>query len=946
MLSIRSTLILSFGGITLAGMLALSFGIHDRARQMLIDASVRGAQQTAHAQSERIAEWVEGNDKELALLSELDVVRDFEPKEIRPLLMRRISSRKDLSGLFYVTPTGMIWNSLAPDKTWNVSNTDYFQKLMIRGDTASFITSATKDKADGLQKVFLIRAIYTKNAETMGLLGTGLRLDRLGEIVSAGALKDSYSWLVDRNGLVLSHPNPDYILSLNILQNAKNFGFTGLEHLRKPILARETGQGEFIGPNGEKRMVVFTPVPGNSGWVFGISIPVNKLTIQANQLLQRLAYIFGLILMLMVALIWLLARRISNPIELLAQHTRRLAEGHFSERLSLPASTEHEIGELANYFNHMADSIDSMMQNLLESERTTALANAELALRRDALISSEERYQLAIEAANDILWDMDIQHGTATISSRWEALYGMPVSTPNEWIQALRALVHPDDYASAGLRLQAHLRGDTSFFQCEFRLRLKTGEMNWRLCRGQAMRNAEGEVIRLCGSLTDIHEQKESEYKIHHMAFFDSLTGLPNRWMFLERLDEALARGAGDWQGALLFMNLNRFKTLNDLYGHQEGDELLRQVAQRLDAMRPAGATFARLGGDEFVFLLPDIPGEAVLHEMTEGLLRFLRAPFVTPQREHRLTASIGIALFPHDSLDPSELMRKADMALHAAKESGRNDWRVFDPAMFARIQRKNETEQALRQALQQGEFSLHYQPQLDLTTGRICAFEALSRWTRPGIGFVSPVEFIPLAEETGLILALGDWVLKTACTQLAQWRSEGHDHLEIAINVSSLQLKKEFAERVAVILQETGVPADRLEIEITESVLMQSFTDNMATLEALRQLGVRMSLDDFGTGYSSLSYLRQLPIQTVKIDKSFVDDLTEDPVTRHIVKSIISLSHGLNLRVVAEGVETAEQLAMLQADRCEIIQGYYVDRPLTAAAAGALLNSCKTRSN
>lgn len=937
MLSIRNSLSLSFGGAMLIGMLVLGFSGYEQARQLLTSTAIRGTEQTAVVQSQRISEWVAGNEKELALLAELDVIRGFEPEKIQPLLIQYSNNRKDLSGLFYVTPQGQVWSTLAPTGYHNAGNNAHFRNMLSRKASHDLYSDVEIDPADGIAKVFLLKTIHTPHDEVAGLLGTGLRLDRLTEITNQVPVKGSYGWLINRDGLILAHPDEQVRLNFNILDGDK-FGYQGLKSIGQHMREGKSGQGRIVTPTGENRLVVFTPVPGNSGWSYAISIPTQIIQAEAGTLIQKQILALGGLLIPMFVLIWFLAKRISKPIELLAQQTHRLADGHFSERLILASGTEKEIRHLADDFNQMAVSIGNMMNNLLESERSTAAANTELAHHRDALIASEARYQLAIEASNDILWDIDFLHQTTLISSRWEALYGPPATTPQSWLDMLQHLVHPDDWHDFKQHFHDLMHGFSHVFQSDFRLRLKDGNYRWRRARGQALCDEQGKVIRLCGSLTDIHEQKENEQKIQYMAFHDSLTGLPNRWLFLERLDQALQADCGPWQGALLFMNINRFKTLNDLYGHQEGDALLRQIAKRMDSLHKEDATFARLGGDEFVLLLPHVPNAEALQEVADAMLRFVRAPFSTGQHDYRLTASIGISLFPQDGNDPSELMRKADIALQVAKDAGRDGWRLFDSIMYERIQHKNETEQALRQALQQNEFALHYQPKMRLADSRICGFEALLRWTRPGIGPVAPVEFIPLAEETGQIVELGSWVLKTACTQLAEWRRAGHHHIHVAVNVSALQLKQGFADKVARVLVQNGLPAESLEIEITESVLMQSFSDHMSELVSLRELGVHIALDDFGTGYSSLSYLRQLPIQTVKIDKSFIDDLIDNPTTRHITGSIISLAHGLGLEVVAEGVEYLEQLSLLKEAGCEMGQGYYIDRPLPASAASELL--------
>ncbi|SFN24560.1 PAS domain S-box-containing protein/diguanylate cyclase (GGDEF) domain-containing protein [Formivibrio citricus] len=937
MLSIRNTLILAFGGLILAVMIPLGMLVHGEARRILVEATLHNTQQTVALQSQRIAEWLDGNEKELALFSELDIIREFSPDKIRPYLQRKISARKDFQEIFYATPSGKAWSTQTPQQTFDVSDRDFFKAILKEQKSDTLLSTAEHGKEDGNGRFFIVRAIFSPTTERIGLLGASIRLAVLNQLVTPANFHDGYGWLIDRSGQIIAHPQSQLRLKLNVTRTPQTDGFVGLDSIGKRMLAGETGHGEITTQDGEKRLVVFTPVPGNSGWSYAQSIPTGSLFAPVKQLSVLIALTVCVALLGVIALVWALSRRISKPIELLATHTHRLSQGHFSEHLEFPDRTSREIRNLIDDFNRMAGNIDTMVNNLLVSERSTALVNAELASQQKALLESEERYRLAMDAANDILWDLDLQNGKAVISKRWEELHAFPIQTPDDWFGALRELVHPEDWPATQKKLDATLAGRTALFQAEFRLKLKNERMVWRLCRGKALKDAEGRVTRICGSISDIDEQKESHNKIRQMAFHDSLTGLPNRWYFMECLRNALA-GEKPQGGALLFLNINNFKTLNDLFGHQEGDALLRLVASRLNDLCHENSTLARLGGDEFVMLLLDVPDEKTLSESIEGLLRFMRAPFDTRLREHRITVSIGVSFFPHDGTEPSELLRKADMALQAAKDTGRNSWKMFDPKMFERVRYRGEMEQALRQALHSREFELHYQPQLDIASGRILGFEALCRWTRPDYGPVSPAKFIPLAEETGHIQALGEWILKTACFQLAQWQRAGFGHVELAVNVSALQLKDGFTERLKSMMENAGITPERLEIEITESVMMQSFHNQLAILDELRAIGVRISLDDFGTGYSSLSYLRQLPIQTVKIDKSFIDHMEQDETTRHITESIISLSHGLKLRVVAEGVETVSQLQMLREAGCEIAQGYHIGKPMPPGEAEKML--------
>ncbi|SDM11077.1 PAS domain S-box-containing protein/diguanylate cyclase (GGDEF) domain-containing protein [Oryzisolibacter propanilivorax] len=456
-------------------------------------------------------------------------------------------------------------------------------------------------------------------------------------------------------------------------------------------------------------------------------------------------------------------------------------------------------------------------------------------------------------------------------------------------------------------------------------------ESRWTLVRGE---HGQPDVVLAINS--DIGQRKASEREIQRLAFFDTLTGLPNRLQLLERLGDALlAARQGGHGGALLFIDLDNFKTLNDTLGHEQGDLLLQIVARRLSGCAHSGDTAARLGGDEFALLLPELAGSqeqrlAQARQRGEQVLTALAAPYGLSGYQVRSTPSLGIALFDGDAATVGELLKQAEMAMYEAKRAGRHTLRFFDPAMQRAVAERAQLEADLREALAQGEFLLAYQPVVD-GAGAVLGVEALARWAHPRRGMVSPATFIPLAEETGLILPLGRWVLSTACQLLAEWqRTPRCAHLTMAVNVSARQFRDVgFVQEVVRVLDETGAPAHRLKLELTESVLVEDLQATIATMAALRAHGVGFSLDDFGTGYSSLAYLKRMPLDQLKIDQSFVRDLLEDASDAAIVKTIIALADSLDLQAIAEGVETAAQRDWLAAAGCRHFQGYLFSRPL-----------------
>jgi diguanylate cyclase (GGDEF)-like protein/PAS domain S-box-containing protein len=473
----------------------------------------------------------------------------------------------------------------------------------------------------------------------------------------------------------------------------------------------------------------------------------------------------------------------------------------------------------------------------------------------------------------------------------------------------------------------------------------KDGSMYWNELHIAPVRNDAGAVTHYIGVHSDITDAKTHQDELARQANHDSLTGLPNRNLLWDRIDGACARTLryGDF-AAVAFLDLDNFKVVNDSLGHTLGDHLLRAVAARLQAALRTTDTVARQGGDEFVLVLSDQKTEQQVASELERIVQSFLKPFAVEGRDVFVTASIGAALYPQDAKDPESLMKSAELAMYRAKDSGRNSYQLYTLEMQTRVSERLALESNLRRALARGEFELHYQPQLDLHSNRVFGCEALIRWKQAELGMVSPARFIPLAEETGLIVPIGEWVLRTACRQCKAWHEAGFPTIAVAVNISARQFReKNLLQTVAAILAETGLPADRLELEVTESVIMHDAQQVIASLQAFRDMGVRLSVDDFGTGYSSLSYLKRFPVDRLKIDQSFVRDLGTNADDVAIAQAIVTLGHTLNLRVIAEGVETPEQLAFLRKHQCDEMQGYLFGKPMPAEEFGKLLASGRT---
>jgi len=446
--------------------------------------------------------------------------------------------------------------------------------------------------------------------------------------------------------------------------------------------------------------------------------------------------------------------------------------------------------------------------------------------------------------------------------------------------------------------------------------------------------NAQGKPENYIAIFNDITEHKNSRAQIEFLAHHDNLTGLPNRVLLNDRLEMAInAAKRQDEKVGVLFLDLDRFKNVNDSLGHTIGDQLLKETAKRLGSTIRTGDTVSRLGGDEFVVLFPKIKDEGTLADLTIKLRDILQQPYSVSGISLHITPSIGIAIFPDDGDNVNSLIKNADAAMYLAKEKGRNNYQFYTPLLNSRTLDRLKLESDLRLALDHGGFELHYQPQVFASTEKLWGAEALVRWQHPERGLVSPADFIPLAEETGLIIPLGDWVLAQAARQVTAWRKQGLSNLVIAVNISAVQFRKDdFVDRIKTILKEEGAVAHSIELELTESILMHDMESSIQTLNDLRELGFRIAIDDFGTGFSSLNYLRRLPINVLKIDQSFIREMLVEQASLAIVESIISLAHSLGKETIAEGVETKAELDVLTERGCRLMQGYHFAKPLPAS--------------
>lgn len=618
-----------------------------------------------------------------------------------------------------------------------------------------------------------------------------------------------------------------------------------------------------------------------------------------------------------------------------AVNGERIAAAEIFVRLSSPSSDKW----LSVTACPLRDDANSIRGGVAVLRDITADKQAEVALRE-----SEERYALAARGANDGLWDWDIERNQIYFSPRWKSMLGYSEKAignqPDEWFSR----VHLDDRERVQVHLAAHFNQLITHFENEHRVLHADGTYRWMLCRGIAVWDKAGKVTRMAGSQTDITDRKRAEEQLIFGALYDTLTNLPNRTLFIDRLKRTIAQSQRREQFtfAVLFLDFDRFKLINDSLGHGIGDQLLVAIARRLEGCLRLGDTVARLGGDEFAILLEDIDSTDAPMRVAEQIQHALKVPFLLDNYEVFITTSIGIVQGSIGYKCPEEVLRDADTAMYHAKAKGKACYMLFNETMHTQAMATLQLESDLRRAIEREEFHAYYEPIIQMDTGRIVGFEALVRWYHPQLGRLVPAAFIPIAEETGLILAIDRWMLRTACHQMYVWHEQfpAFRPMFINVNLSSKQLAQpDLVDYVKTTLQETGLEACSLKLEITESMLIENGTEVVDTLMQLRDLGVRICIDDFGTGYSSFSYLQRFPLNTLKIDRSFISKLTTHPESSEIIQAIVTLAHTLGMDVIAEGIETTEQVPLVKNLACDYGQGWLFSRAVTAQVATDLLS-------
>jgi diguanylate cyclase (GGDEF)-like protein/PAS domain S-box-containing protein len=635
----------------------------------------------------------------------------------------------------------------------------------------------------------------------------------------------------------------------------------------------------------------------------------------------------------------IVTRWVTRPLSAMAKYAQSLSLDRLGSTFVLPRRAATAPDEL----DQVAQALNDMSRTLAQEVNLRAAALAERAALLEAYETNRELMQAIIDNSTALIDVKDLQGRYLLVNRRFRDL----LTGGRDAVGQVLEEVFPAERAAAMRADDRRVIEADAAIETE-ESALQADGVHTYLSLRFPLRAADGKGFAICTISTDITERKRAEERIRFLAQHDALTGLPNRLLFRDRVNQAIAHARRDGHRvAVMFIDIDRFKHINDSLGHQTGDQLLRMAARRLQECLREGDSVARLGGDEFVINLPGLESDFDTLRVAGKVLEALRQPFNIEPNELHASCSIGISVFPDDGEDADALLRAADTAMYHAKDRGRNNYQFFTPQLNDIAQRRLNVANQLHQALQRGEFVLHYQPQYDLESGTIFAVEALIRWQRGGGLLIAPGEFIGIAEETGLIVPIGEWVLREACAQLAQWHREGHVRLRMAVNVSPQQfLRPGLSDLIARLLDEFALDAQSLELEITEGVLMARSEENMATLQKLAHMGVALAVDDFGTGYSSLAYLQRFPIHALKIDQSFISGIGSDDHDTALVTAILAMAQSLRLKVVAEGVETQEQVDFLRTRGCLGAQGFYFSRALTGLQIADLLRFGATPAN
>ena len=931
--------------LSLIPLFLVSFLVYNYTSKTVISSSESNILQIAKAESNILLAIIDGQKREVALSVEKPSVIDtlenrlvnrddsfFNSPQVMKLdkeLKERIVNFSEIQQSFVVDLNGnIIASSDGSSVKINVADREYFKEA-IKGNM--FISSTLRSKVSGKLVVAIAAPVKDTHGDIIGVYANGIYTDYFREFISSiKSGETGYAYIVDSNGALVAHPDVKKIGTksenaklISILENTKDY--------KKNYSALDTYTYDNV-----NKLMGYSIIP-DLKWTLVVTKNVDEVNAPAAVELKMIVSIAVFIFIISAFVSIFASKAITKPIENLINVMNKAEKGDLSSLCDYKANDE--LGLLTCNYNNMIkklsnsyEELSAVYEELSATEEELRSQYDELIKNKEALGLSEARYKQALDGINDAVWELDIKTNKFFASDKWYSITGYRVKD-NDIIQLINKAVFSKYKERLYNAIKKHMKLGTPWFETEMKITTASGEIKWILNRGKFIKDMEDKPLKYSGIISDVTVKVNSERKIRQLAYFDPLTGLPNRTNFINQLDSEIKNyKKNNKAGAVLFIDLDDFKRVNDSLGHDVGDKLLKTIGDKFADIINGKNTVCRFGGDEFLILIRDISGKNEIIHLVNNLISIFNSSFEIHNKQIFITCSIGMCIFPKDGENKNIILKNADTAMYKAKETGKNRYEFYDGKMSEGLNRYIQIEKVLRNAIDKGEIYLCYQPQVELKTGKIVGTEALIRLKNQEFGFISPGEFIPVAEKSGLIISIGEWVMETAFKQNMEWIRKGYGERRISINVSSVQIKQNnFVDNIKKYIRESCIPPGLVEIEITESVLMESLEINVEILRQLRKFGVRTSLDDFGTGYSSLNYLRIIPIDTLKIDKSFIDDICFNNKQESIVDGIVNIAHDLGIEVVVEGVETLDQLYILNKKRCNIIQGYIYSKPMSA---------------
>ena len=840
----------------------------------------------------------------------MDQQSQEKAEKVTDMFDEYVFDKNNLEGIFLANAQGVaIATQSANAQMVGVDFSDRDYSISTLQEKKSIISETLFSKKSGEPMFVITLPVFSSTGEdVIGFIATVVYAESMSNYLKDmkyGGVETSEAFLIDGKG--------NYIYTSELDMIGQPVKIKEIGDLVEELKNENSDTVDFVNykADGESMMAVYCTVE-NTDWLLVITVSLSELRAPITSMNISMVVIFAILASVATFIIFFATKLLTQPvIDDLMDKNRKLEE-----------------------FNQ---ELEESQEKLRDTSERLAASETELKAQNEKLIESKEildrknrLLEVTLKSSNDGIWyyeildeDQDVIDNFSTQS--WS---DRKILSVEEWEE----LIHPDDKDNSKLKFREFIKGNSDEFEIVQRVyNNEDNSYHWIRSKGRAFFDDEGKRSVLAGVHTDINELKKKEEQLNYLAYFDSLTDIPNRIQLNQYL-EKLILSAQDGRSALavLFLDIDNFKRINDSMGHKFGDEILKKTAQRLIDKKGKFDIVSRFGGDEFVVILTDIQSKSDAHIISKKFMDAFLEPFYVGEAKVFLNISIGIAFYPFDGTSAEDLLTNADIAMYKAKKEGKNRVDFYDPILKNVVVARLELEKGLRQAINNSEFLLYFQPQFNIKDGSLRGFEALIRWNSPKDGIIGPGGFIEVAEDTGMIIQIGEWVMMKACETMVKWKKEfGFDGV-MSVNISSLQIKhSDFVLGVQSILSQTGILPDNLELEITESILIESFDLTVEKLIELRMLGIRVSLDDFGTGYSSLSYLKNLPVDTLKIDKSFIDEIMLDSNSKEIIGSIIHLVQNLNMETIAEGVEIQEQYDFLSSVGCDCYQGYYMSKPI-----------------